>query len=73
MSLYLFFWREQSARFLTSSVTISRVVEFSKPEEAQRAIRELSDQQLLGRPIFIREVRLLTRSSLPQNPLTESS
>ncbi|POY71740.1 hypothetical protein BMF94_5101 [Rhodotorula taiwanensis] len=33
------------------------VVEFSKPEEAQRAIRELSDQQLLGRPLFIREDR----------------
>ncbi|GAA6051354.1 hypothetical protein JCM3770_004498 [Rhodotorula araucariae] len=33
------------------------VVEFSQPEEAQRAIRELSDQQLLGRPLFIREDR----------------
>ncbi|GAA5861935.1 hypothetical protein JCM3774_001357 [Rhodotorula dairenensis] len=33
------------------------VVEFSKPEEAQRAIRELNDQQLLGRPLFIREDR----------------
>ncbi|GAA5903696.1 hypothetical protein JCM6882_003389 [Rhodosporidiobolus microsporus] len=33
------------------------VVEFSEPEEAQRAIRELNDQQLLGRPLFIREDR----------------
>ncbi|GAA5856004.1 hypothetical protein JCM9279_003371, partial [Rhodotorula babjevae] len=33
------------------------VVEFSQPEEAQRAIRELNDQQLLGRPVFIREDR----------------
>ncbi|BGP15831.1 hypothetical protein JCM10213_005685 [Rhodosporidiobolus nylandii] len=33
------------------------VVEFSQPEEAQRAIRELNDQQLLGRPLFIREDR----------------
>ena len=33
------------------------VVEFSQPEEAQKAIRDLSDQQLLGRPVFIREVR----------------
>ena len=32
------------------------VVEFSQPEEAQKAIRDLSDQQLLGRPVFIREV-----------------
>ncbi|BGP24410.1 heterogeneous nuclear ribonucleoprotein M [Rhodotorula toruloides] len=33
------------------------VVEYSTPEEAQRAIRELSDQQLLGRPVFVREDR----------------
>lgn len=33
------------------------VVEFSQPEEAQKAIRDLSDQQLLGRPVFIREDR----------------
>ncbi|GAA5939442.1 hypothetical protein JCM3775_001713 [Rhodotorula graminis] len=33
------------------------VVEFSQPEEAQRAIRELNDQQLLGRPVFVREDR----------------
>lgn len=37
------------------------VVEFSQPEEAQRAVRELNDQQLLGRPLFIREVRLPSR------------
>ena len=48
---------EHVRRILTSSATASRVVEFSKPEEAQRAIRELNDQQLLGRPLFIREVR----------------
>ncbi|ORY92534.1 hypothetical protein BCR35DRAFT_297981 [Leucosporidium creatinivorum] len=33
------------------------VVEFSTPDEAQKAIRELSDQTLLGRPLFIREDR----------------
>ncbi|KAJ3034896.1 hypothetical protein HK097_004367, partial [Rhizophlyctis rosea] len=33
------------------------VVEFSEPEQAQRAIRELSDTPLLGRPVFIREDR----------------
>ncbi|KAJ3288061.1 hypothetical protein HK104_008346 [Borealophlyctis nickersoniae] len=33
------------------------VVEFGTPEEAQRAIRELSDTPLMGRPVFIREDR----------------
>jgi RNA recognition motif-containing protein len=32
------------------------VVEFSTREEAQKAIRELNDQVLLGRSLFIREV-----------------
>lgn len=33
-----------------------RIVEFASTEDAQRAIRELSEQLLLGRPVFIREV-----------------
>ena len=33
-----------------------RIVEFASQEDAQRAIRELSEQTLLGRPVFIREV-----------------
>ncbi|KAF8196106.1 hypothetical protein BJ912DRAFT_1140991 [Pholiota molesta] len=33
------------------------IVEFASPEDAQRAIRELSEQPLLGRPVFIREDR----------------
>lgn len=32
------------------------IVEFASLEDAQRAIRELSEQPLLGRPVFIREV-----------------
>jgi RNA recognition motif-containing protein len=32
------------------------IVEFASPEDAQRAVRELSEQPLLGRPVFIREV-----------------
>ena len=44
------------------------VVEFSQPEEAQRAIRELNDQQLLGRPLFIREVRGAFLSPSPSSP-----
>ncbi|TDL22750.1 RNA-binding domain-containing protein [Rickenella mellea] len=33
------------------------IVEFSSPEDSQRAIRELSEVPLLGRPVFIREDR----------------
>lgn len=32
------------------------IVEFSAPDEAQKAIKELSDTPLLGRTVFIREV-----------------
>jgi len=32
------------------------IVEYSSPDEAQKAIKELSDTPLLGRPVFIREV-----------------
>ncbi|SCZ93873.1 BZ3500_MvSof-1268-A1-R1_Chr6-3g08940 [Microbotryum saponariae] len=33
------------------------VVEFSRPEEAQRAISQLNEQPLLGRPVYVREDR----------------
>ncbi|KAF8840580.1 RNA-binding domain-containing protein [Paxillus ammoniavirescens] len=33
------------------------IVEFASPEDAQRAVRELSEVPLLGRPVFIREDR----------------
>jgi len=33
------------------------LVEFSTPEEAQRAIAELNDTELMGRMIFVREDR----------------
>ncbi|KIJ95074.1 hypothetical protein K443DRAFT_134539 [Laccaria amethystina LaAM-08-1] len=33
------------------------IVEFASQEDAQRAVRELSEQPLLGRPVFIREDR----------------
>jgi RNA recognition motif-containing protein len=32
------------------------IVEFASQEDAQRAVRELSEVPLLGRPVFIREV-----------------
>jgi hypothetical protein len=42
--------------FVPSDLPI-RIVEFASLEDSQRAIRELSEQPLLGRPVFIREVR----------------
>ena len=33
------------------------LVEYSAPEEAQRAIQELNDTELMGRMIFVREDR----------------
>ena len=34
-----------------------RLIEFASQDDSQRAIRELSEPPLLGRPVFIREVR----------------
>jgi RNA recognition motif-containing protein len=33
------------------------IVEFSSPEEAQKAIKELNERDLMGRPVFLREDR----------------
>jgi len=46
--------------FLVKELTFCspRLVEFATQEEAKTAIANLSESQLLGRPIFIREVRL---------------
>lgn len=41
-----------------------RIVEFGSQDDAQRSIRELSEQLLLGRPIFIREVCFLSLLSI---------
>lgn len=41
----------------------SSIVEFASQEDSQRAIRELSEVPLLGRPVFIREVRNLCLES----------
>jgi len=48
------------AEVLVTPTGISKgcgIVEFASQEDAQRAIRELSEQPLLGRPVFIREDR----------------
>ncbi|KAI0084056.1 hypothetical protein BDY19DRAFT_899142 [Irpex rosettiformis] len=48
------------AEVLVTPTGISKgcgIVEFGNPEDAQRAVRELSEQPLLGRPVFIREDR----------------
>lgn len=46
-----------NCRILTNSFFLCRIVEFASAEDAQRAVRELSEQAMLGRPVFIREVR----------------
>lgn len=38
---------------------VHSIVEFSTPDEAQRAIKELSDTPLMGRQVFVREVSRL--------------
>jgi len=48
------------AEVLVTPTGISKgcgIVEFASQEDAQRAVRELSEQPLLGRPVFIREDR----------------
>lgn len=52
---YVFFilWLLLDAKWVIVSI-----VEFASQEDSQRAIRELSEQPLLGRPVFIREVCL---------------
>ena len=39
-----------------SDFFFASIVEFASQEDSHRAIRELSEQPLLGRPVFIREV-----------------
>jgi len=45
--------------FLVLLTATTSIVEFASQEDSQRAIRELSEQPLLGRPVFIREVFLI--------------
>ena len=46
------------------------IVEYASQEDAQRAVRELSEQPLLGRPVFIREVTVnLTNCWLVLTPV----
>ena len=41
----------------TLPILTTSIVEFASDEDAKRAKVELADKQLLGRPVFIREVR----------------
>jgi len=45
----------------TTLLSFPSIVEFASQEDCQRAIRELSEQAMLGRPVFIREVRIVLR------------
>lgn len=46
--------------FPTDIPVLRSIIEFATRDDAQRAITEFTDKTLLGRPIFIREVRFLT-------------
>ena len=48
----------------SSSSALISIVEYATREEAQRSIRELAEMPLLGRPVFIREVRGSTRPEI---------
>jgi len=43
----------------TLPILTTSIVEFASDEDAKRAKVELADKQLLGRPVFIREVKHL--------------
>lgn len=45
------------------SVHSLSIVEYANQEDAQRAVKELSEVPLLARPVFIREVCLTTLPS----------
>src|SRR3954471_8159871 len=51
------------------SAAFHSIVEFASQEDAQRAIRELSEVTLLGRPVFIREAGFIVRSSACDNDI----
>ena len=42
---------------------LDSIVEYSSPDEAQKAITQLSDTPLLGRTVFIREVSMKRRAT----------
>lgn len=44
------------------------IVEFSTREEALRAISELNEQVLMGRPVYLREVRSEIIDKAPDKP-----
>jgi len=49
------------------------IVEYATKDEAQNAIQTLSNRNLMGRLIYVREVSSLTRCLPPQTPLTQAT
>ena len=64
MELFLFYFIILGGEVVHAEVIMSRegrskgcgIVEYTTAEEAKRAIEQLSDQTLMGRPVFVREV-----------------
>lgn len=49
-----------SMDLLLHSLTESRIVEYATREQAQQAVNTLSNQNLMGRLVYVREVNPLT-------------
>lgn len=54
-------------------LTFSRIVEYATRDQAQNAVQTLSNQNLMGRLVYVREVRLNppVRASQPGVSYTE--
>lgn len=69
--LFSFFFRREAGEVIYCDVMKERdgrskgcgIVEFSTPEEAQEAIKTLTDTEIKGRMIFVREDRETTSSA----------
>ena len=48
---------------LNSPAKLSRIVEYATREQAQQAVNTLSNQNLMGRLVYVREVRILLYST----------
>lgn len=45
--------------FDTTQLTVSRIVEYATRDQAQQAVNTLSNQNLMGRLVYVREVSSL--------------
>lgn len=51
---------------LRTATDLNRIVEYATRDQAQQAVNTLSNQNLMGRLVYVREVRPITN-----NPVTQ--